>query len=149
MILFSVRVLQVIPSLHSLLYSYYLSSICTSEFEKVIHTAARTLQIFSAKFEEETRRAMRKAMMMFTSWHLFYILFLWEDVAYVSVDIIPVFQRLMVGSSVWKVLCIWKGTRIYLCSIIPKFVPVKLSKGFNLEFSQPFVHAKYVICVSK
>ena len=29
-------------------------------------------------------------MMMFTSWHLFSILFLWEDVAYVSVDIIPV-----------------------------------------------------------
>ena len=33
---------------------------------------------------------MRKAMMMFTSWHLFSILFLWEDVAYVSVDIIQV-----------------------------------------------------------
>lgn len=145
-ILFSVRVLQVIPSLQGLLYSYCLSSICTSEFEKVMRIA--TL-IFADIFKEETRRAMRKAMMVFTSWRLLYILFLREDVAYVSVDIILVFQRLMVGSGVWKVLCIWKGTRIYLCSTIPKFVPAKLCKGFNLEFSQPLVHAKYVICVSK
>lgn len=77
-ILFSVRVLQVIPSLQGLLYSYCLSSICTSEFEKVMRIA--TL-IFADIFKEETRRAMRKAMMVFTSWRLLYILFLREDVA--------------------------------------------------------------------